>query len=356
MTPRPHARRALSTIALAALAWSVPLTAQAQDAEKRAAAQAVFDRAVDLMAKKRASDACPLFEEVTRLNPTGIGAKLELAKCYEATKRLASAWEMFTRVEAAATTAKQIDRAKEAATRAAQLKPRLSMLTLVGPKPAPSSLVVKRDGVEVGAPLWGLPLPVDGGVHTVTASADGFSAFSSTVTVADEKAALTVTIPTLAANAAPVAAAAASPMAAANATLSSVAVIPVSAGQPTSPAPLEPSHAPTPSRTLPWVMTGGGIAFVVTAIGLGIDGQLAYAKLRKECPDFSACGYEGTNNLNSRKDRDLGLSIGFGVSGAALATLGFMQLRSKNTAQQVGLMPSLALTPQGGSLTVHGGF
>ena len=116
-----------------ASAWffaSGAASAQHADAQRAATGQALFDKAVEEMKRGDLDSACPKLEEVTRLVPDGIGAKIELARCYERWGRTASAWAQWTRVEALARRKGQGDRQTEAAARAEALRPRVARLTV----------------------------------------------------------------------------------------------------------------------------------------------------------------------------------------------------------------------------------
>src|SRR5687767_9621195 len=113
-----------TTAIILALALS-PSVASAQS-DDRQAAQALYERAVELMAQKAYADACPKLEEVTRLVPDGLGAKLTLAECWEGAGKLASAYVAYAQVETLAGRKGDADRQKLASERAAALKPRLA--------------------------------------------------------------------------------------------------------------------------------------------------------------------------------------------------------------------------------------
>src|SRR5262245_50638556 len=72
------------------------------DVERAAAAQSLYDKASTLLEEKKYAEACPKLEEVTRLVPEALGAKLALAECYEAINKLSSAWTLYAAVEAGA--------------------------------------------------------------------------------------------------------------------------------------------------------------------------------------------------------------------------------------------------------------
>jgi hypothetical protein len=124
---------------------------------RNTAAQALFDQARDEMKDGHFAEACPKLEEAIRLEPSGAGAKLKLAECYEGAGRLASAFATYVVAETAARAAGRTDRASWAAERAAALKPRLSTLTLSVAESAKGQegLSLRRDGREIGRAEWG---------------------------------------------------------------------------------------------------------------------------------------------------------------------------------------------------------
>jgi hypothetical protein len=152
---------------------TAPAAAQPIDPQSFGAAQAVFDSAQKLMEDRRYGEACPKLEEVVRLVPSGVGAKVQLARCYEEAGRLASAWAAYLMAENAASVAGQAPRARAAGERAAALRPRLSTLAIVVPDAlrALAGLGVKRNGNVVAEAEWGVAVPLDGGTYTITATA-----------------------------------------------------------------------------------------------------------------------------------------------------------------------------------------
>lgn len=182
-----HART-LGILALS-LGFLVPAGARAQatDAKKTAAAQALYDQATAEMDAKRYATACPKLEEVTRLIPEGLGAKLTLGECYESQGRLASAWAQYSLVGAIAVKVGQSERSQRAAAKAAELKPRLATLSLDVPEAtrAVPGFAITRDGLPIGEEQWAKPAPVDAGGHDIVATATGREPWKYHVEVAD---------------------------------------------------------------------------------------------------------------------------------------------------------------------------
>lgn len=171
--------RGTNVLAAAALCLGLlaagPVSAQVVDPQTALAAQALYDQATAEMDAGNYASACRKLEEVIRLVPEGIGAKLTLGDCYERSGKLASAWSQFALAESLAARAGQVERAQKASERAAALKPRLATLTVMVPEAVRGTpgLAITRDGVPLGEAQWGTPVPVDTGDHTIIATAPG---------------------------------------------------------------------------------------------------------------------------------------------------------------------------------------
>lgn len=159
--------------------------AQGTDSEKVAAAQSLYDEAVAAMDAKDYVHACPKLEEAVRLVPEGIGAKLTLAECYEATDKLASAWSQYAVAKPMAERAGQTQRAARAEAKATALAGRLAKITINVPEAVRSipNLSITRRGVSIGEPQWGSELPVDVGNHEVVVIAPGYKKWTRQVNV-----------------------------------------------------------------------------------------------------------------------------------------------------------------------------
>ena len=163
----------------------------------RATAEKLYQDAYTLTQKGDHPRACKLYEESDRLDPAN-GTKLELARCYERTGRPASAWALYVAVaEADEASGRNNARAAEARARAGALEAELPRLMVVVPASITdrSSLTITRDGVPVGEALWGTPMPVDPGQHTIRASRPEKRAWEGTVNVSRPRETVTVAIP-----------------------------------------------------------------------------------------------------------------------------------------------------------------
>jgi hypothetical protein len=199
MPPSPSRPRFPLALALAGacLCGALARPAAAQSHADSAAAQALFDQARALMEAGRVAEACPKLEESQRLDP-GSGTLLNLARCYEASGRLATAWTTYLEAAGASRTAGNPEREAAAREFAASLEPRLSRLVIdLVPGERPRGLEITRDGERVGAPQWRLPIPADEGEHLVAATAPGHAPWQTTVRIEGEGQVVTVTVPAL---------------------------------------------------------------------------------------------------------------------------------------------------------------
>lgn len=242
-------------------------TAHAQPRKPKgdaAAAQALFYEARGLMKDGRYAIACPKLEESLRLE-YGIGTEFNLADCNERRGLLATAWTGFLNVAAAAKAQNQAERERVARERAQNLEARLPKVVIDVPSPAPPGLEITRDGVVVGSASWGSPIPVDPGIHRVSASAPGKQSWEGAVN-ASESATVHIAVTrelrgaTLAAAPAVVKEAATEP---------ATYVEPRQAQQP-FPEPIVEERGGT-QRTVGWILSGLGLAGIGVGVGFGVD-------------------------------------------------------------------------------------
>jgi hypothetical protein len=187
--------RRLPLIALGMCVFAAPAVVFAQSAQDKADAEVLFNAAKTALAAGNFGDACPKFAESQRKDPA-IGTALYLAECYERSGKIASAWAQF-RVAEDMANQRHDNRAALAKQRADRLAPSKMTIVLSPESKDLSGLEVKRDGEVVGSAAFGLASPVDGGRHSVVASAPGKRAFEWSGDVPQQGGTLTVTIPKL---------------------------------------------------------------------------------------------------------------------------------------------------------------
>lgn len=295
--------------------------------ETRAMADTLFDEARKLMSAGKYAEACPKLEEAQRLNP-GVGTLYNLSDCYENTGRTASAWTGFREVAAASAASRQAEREKAARARVTALDPKLTRLRIVV-QAAPGTEVT-RNGVVVGAPSWGVGLPVDPGKYTVRATAPGKEPWQTTVTVEGEGALINVEVPALGDSSAPSAAPAGpTPSQAAPAATTTTAPPPI-----TSPAP--DTAQPSPRG---WQTPLGVVALGLGVAGLGVGTALGFVAKSTaedaECNEQDECTQAG---LETRSDARSTGNIGTGVfiAGAALAAGGIILIITAPSSDDAG--------------------
>jgi tetratricopeptide (TPR) repeat protein len=159
-------RLAIAGLALCGLA----ATARADRAADRA--EQLFKKGQKLLAEKRYAEACTTLEQSDRLDPE-IGAKLNVARCYQEWGKLATAFRWFSDAEQMAIQAGDRRTAKIHAL-AEDLDRDVPRLKLVLPADAITDhLVVQLDGVELALAAIGDERRVDPGPHEIATIVDG---------------------------------------------------------------------------------------------------------------------------------------------------------------------------------------
>jgi hypothetical protein len=278
-------------------------------ADDKALATMLFQEGRTLMTAGRTAEACLKLEESQRLDPGG-GTLLNLALCHEQEGRLARSWSEFKEAAIVARRDGRRDRESEADLHVDALEPRLSRLTIVVPAGTQvEGLVVERDGHGVGPGAWSTAIPVDGGTHTVRATALGREPFVATVVVDKEADRLTVEIPVLA-----------TPVVVVASPRVSSSELPGPGFAGTTPAATTPMF--TPGR-LRWAGIGTASVGVVL---LGAAGYALTTAIGAKNASSSECFADGCTEVGLQKRRDA-VSRGntatlLGVSGAVLVGAG----------------------------------
>jgi len=162
-------------------------------AEEQARAEPLFREARDLLAKGDAESACPKLEESQRLDPAP-GTEFNLARCYELTGRLASAWGAYADVAAITHAAGQSEREARARERVAAIEPRLSFVVV---RAHDAGVALTRDGKAIARAELDVPIPVDPGAHVVRAAAPGKRAWEMGFAIDAEAQRVTIEVPAL---------------------------------------------------------------------------------------------------------------------------------------------------------------
>ncbi len=162
--------------------------AQPNEANKITAAQALYDEAVAAMDAKDYAKACPKLVEAVRLVPEGIGAKLTLAECFEASGKWASAWSQYAVAASMAERAGQKERAANASAKANELKGKLAHVTIEVPRAVSviPKVTITRGDVQVGEGQWFTPLPLDVGTYELVVTAPGYKSWTRQIKIAKD--------------------------------------------------------------------------------------------------------------------------------------------------------------------------
>ncbi len=322
-----------SCLCAALLCVASPVSAQPSASDK-AAAEALFDQAQELMQAGKVAAACSKFEQSQRIDPA-IGTLLYLGDCYEKSGRLASAWATFREGASMARTAGQTERAEAGEKRAALLGPQLGKLVIVVDENTRNvpGLVVERGGTGVNSAVYGSSVPVDAGIHQIRVTAPGYRAWDGSVDVKDGAEAR-LQIPALA----------------------KLPEAPTEAPVPASPAAPEPVVSPPPSappdsdsgsgdgqRTAGIVLGGVGVAGVIVGSIFGITAINKNSDAEELCPKGDVCDDpEGVTLTDDAKSAALVSNIAFGVGGAALIGGAVLYLTAPTETTALRAVPAIA--------------
>jgi hypothetical protein len=165
----------ITTLLIAAGAHAEPT------AIEKSTADALFKEGKALMEKKQFDAACPKLAESYRLQPGG-GAAMALAICHEGQGKLASALNDYREALALALRDKRKDREDAARAKMAEIEPRTSRIVIHA-----KDVSITIDGVALPAASLGSSIPIDGGTHTIEATAPERLPRKVEVTIAAEK-------------------------------------------------------------------------------------------------------------------------------------------------------------------------
>ncbi|HEU5076279.1 MAG TPA: hypothetical protein VFU02_18930 [Polyangiaceae bacterium] len=343
MTGRGTAAR--SALALVIVLGFQASTAWCQTPSEKAAAEALFQEAVDLMGQDKLADACAKYQASHDLDPA-IGTLLRLADCYDRVGRSASAWALFVEAETVATRAQQTDRAEMAGTRASELKARLSTVRLQIENPgAVPGLEIAIDKADIPEPSWGTALPFDPGTVQIEVSAPGYETWTSEVEVPVGPAETNVRIPVL------------------ERTPEQHAAVPVALTNGAEPAAARGASEPTSSQAT-WGYVAGGVGLASLAAA-GVLGYRAYALNQDSlascaADDPNACTTEGKEMRDDAAQYGTYATIASGIGGGFLITGLVLVLTAPSSPSKETATPRLRVLadagPRGGALTLRGAF
>jgi hypothetical protein len=190
--------RVLTSIVVAPLVVFSALVEGASVAEgaEPTTAEALFRDARELIVKGDYAAACPKLEESQRLDPAP-GTEFNLARCYELTGRLASAWGAYVEVASITHSAGQAAREQHARERVAAIEPRLSYVVVKMQHASNAGVHLTRDGAEMPLAQLEVAIPIDGGEHVLRATAEGKQAWERRFRVDQDAQRITIDVPAL---------------------------------------------------------------------------------------------------------------------------------------------------------------
>jgi hypothetical protein len=303
----------------------LPTRAWAQTAE----AEKLFRDGKQLMKDGKLAEACAAFEGSEHIEHN-LASLLSLADCREKNGQYASAWGLFLQVESQTRTdAKNAAFNGTAKTRAAELEPRLSYLTINVPDESRiEGLALTRDGVAVDPAEWNRSVPIDGGTHVIAGKAPGHEEWSTKIAITAEKDKKSVEVPKFK-------------------DLPKLAHPELgTAQQPLPPAAPAESSMFTPHRKIAVGLVVGGAVVAGVALGFAFDANNLRNNAVATCPPQS-CSVANAQTAQEQndhaRDRATVANIGFGVAGAAaIAGVVVWLLNSPDepTSTGVGLVPT----------------
>lgn len=294
----------------------------APNAQVGATAEALFEEGRSLMKAKKYPEACARLNASLKIDPA-VGTMLYLADCYEKNGQTASAWSMFSDAASAAQQAGQGERALKAKLRVQNLAPKLVRLniTLAPEDASVAGIELKRDGVVIGAALFGTPVPVDPGDHTIEVTAAGKKPWSGVAKV-PEKAGSVVAfvVPRLEDEPPPPPPPEPTVSASASATAPPPPPPPTVSAPTASVAPPPPPPPNTTVRTVGLFVGGVGLASAVLGGAFGLTAMSKNNEADRLCNGAVVCpSLEGVNLTNEARGFALGSTVSFVASGALVA-------------------------------------
>jgi hypothetical protein len=322
-------------LAIAALVVTLASAARADPPpDQKAAAQTLFDKGRELTLQQNYAEACPKFVESLKLDP-GLGTMLWLAECYEKNGQTASAWAEFK--EAAGVAAAQKDaRETVARRRVTALEQKLSFLAIAIPRGTSTpGIEVRRDGIPVSSAELGLAVPVDPGIHAISATAPGRKQWTANIDVPAGRAEpLVVNVPELEA-----------------------------ASETPPPPPTEQPPAPPPESswsTMKYVGVGvagvGVVGLVVgSVLGLGAKSALDDSKADGHCLPDNECDATGKSRRADAQHLATGSTIAF-IVGTAFVAGGAVLFFTAPVSKKTGLAIAPAVSQREAGVVVGRAF
>lgn len=158
----------------------------APTAEERAAGELLYEEGKALLEAGRFSEACPKLERAVNIvRRTALGGLLDVAACYEADGKMASAWSTFSEVESKARAQGQEERAATARDRKRAIEPKLHFVVAKVPQSSLGlpGIAASINGRPVSIELLSARFPADAGTLTIGLTAEGHRPLAKSVVV-----------------------------------------------------------------------------------------------------------------------------------------------------------------------------
>jgi tetratricopeptide (TPR) repeat protein len=302
-------------IALCAVTETNSVLAQSSNA---ALAEALYEQGRELMERREYEAACEKFRHSQKLDPAG-GTLLNLSTCLENLGKFASAWSSYKEALAAARRDGRADRARFIEEHLTELQPKVSHVTLRVPESRRvAGLSVKLDGVELESAAWDIPMPIDPGLHRISASAPGKQPFEKEIRIGSVADTQVVEIPDLADD-------------------SSAVDSGTSTPAPAAQARTDVTSAASSSRTLGYVLGAVGIVGVGVGSYFGVRAFSEWDRRNELCSP--RCSQEAVEAYEQAESAATISSIGIGVGLVAVAVGAYFVLSSSATAGEVAARP-----------------
>jgi hypothetical protein len=291
-------------------------------------AEALFRDGRRLMAEGKTGEACAVFAQSYAADPSS-GTLLNLAFCHETQGRWATAWSEYTETERLAEAQGRHDRADIAKQKIAVLDAKLPRLTLTVARSIPG-LSIETEGGVIAAKDWGSPVPLDPGVHQVTASAPGYRAWATTVDLKEAEQ-RTIEVP---------------PLDEAAAVPRDVSPLPLAPPARKSAAPTRAVSADRYVAAAGGLLVAGGTVFYLVAYD-------KFSSAKHACLEDVVCSQTETDSRVSTINTWRYLAIGSWVAGGiAIVASGLHYWSNKRPRPPL----TVAVDPWHTSLTVRGTF
>ncbi len=240
-----------------------------------------------------------------------VGTLINLAQCEEELTKLASSRQFWQQALDLAR-AEHDARATFIDQELARIDARVPRLSIRLVPTAPLDTIVRRDGADFASASFGVALPVETGVHTLTVRAEGYAARQYTLEIGEAERREVLVEPGDRRPTPPPA-------------------LPV---EPPSPAlPTVRPNAPGPLRTWSYLASGAGVVALGVGAGYGILAMNASSNASAHC-NGDLCDAAGATARNDEIDKAQIATIGFAAGGALVVTGAVLRMMSPSPGEE----------------------